>query len=121
MIHDVVTKVGTALTPPGIDPNTWWRIAVSGTLTAVVAILLLHLAHACGWGPFAGEGFAQAADVDKILATLKEEQIFEQRVRHCQATDPDARRYRLERLNMLLGEYRELTGNDYPLPECGEL
>lgn len=109
--------------PPGIDEMSWWRIVVSGTLFGLVAIMLLHLAHACGWGPFAGEGFAQAADVTEVLIAIKEEKIVERQRDFCSA-EPGSRSkdFFLERRNVLLREYRDLSGRPYEgLPTCEEL
>lgn len=98
-----------------------WRVLIT-------LLLLVHIAFACGWlAAFGLPGFALAADfralgddVRTVQADVIDAQIFETRMRHCEATG-DTRTALLQRLNRLLLRYQELTGRPYPLPRCEDL
>jgi hypothetical protein len=99
--------------------NTLWRIMVSA-----------HIALACGWLSVTGfPGFARATDVESLkqgqvtaAAEVVAQNIFDTRVRQCQATTQEARQFYAGRLQSLLTRYVDLTQRVYPaLPACGEL
>jgi len=94
------------------------------------AIIVFHIAWACGWlGAFGlGGGFAAAADVEKFkneVSSMKleilEEQIWDSRVRQCEAINAQQNSTAYgKRLSVLLGEYRFRTKQEYQLLPCSE-
>lgn len=93
------------------------------------ALLVLHIAVACGWMAWAGmPGFAYASDVtsvrndvSSIKVELLEQRIFDTRLRQCESTSAEPRTFYREKLQELMRKYRELTAADYRLPGCEEL
>ena len=123
MIAKVLGSVGGSLIPPGLDSSMTWRLAVSGSIFAI----LLWIVWAMG---MFGGGLARAGTQSEILSELKsqkieriEEKILERQKDFCSAEQGSApRQYYLEQRNEKLNEYQELTGNMYSgLPSCGEL
>lgn len=112
MVKDGISKLGAALTPPGMSPELVWRLAVSGTLFALVVVVSFHIAWACG---LVGEsGFAQAADVDDTKRLILEEKLDRIYTVICleQAVDQAI----AERARSLQAQYREVNGGDaYPV------
>lgn len=99
--------------------NSLWRIVVS-----------VHIALACGWLSVTGfPGFAKATDVELLkrgqvdaAAEVVAQNIFDTRVRQCQALTPESRQFYAARLQALLTRYVELTQREYSrMPACGEL
>jgi hypothetical protein len=99
--------------------NSLWRVFVSA-----------HIALACGWLSVTGfPGFAKADDVEKLkrgqvaaAAEVVAQNIFDTRVRQCQASTPESRQFYAARLQNLLTRYVELTAREYSrVPTCGEL
>lgn len=99
--------------------NVGWRVLVS-----------VHIALACGWLSVSGfPGFARADAVTALrqaqldaAAEVVAQNIFDTRVRQCNATTADARVFYAERLQALTGRYYSLTQRVYaPMPACGEL
>jgi len=96
-----------------------WRIIVG-----------VHIALACGWLSATGfPGFAKATDVEELrrgqmdaATEVVAQNIFDTRVRQCQAGTDEARRFYAERLQMLLAKYVDITQREYNrVPGCGEL
>lgn len=99
--------------------NSLWRIVVS-----------IHIALACGWLSVTGfPGFAKATDVETLkkgqidaASEVVAQNIFDTRVRQCQATSPESRQFYASRLQFLLKRYVDLTQREYSrIPDCGEL
>ena len=122
MVKDAIKEIF----PPDVPPVTRWRLAM---FLAMVGFLF-HVLWACSLLP-GFSGFALAADfeqmnkdVTQIRLQLLTNQIFETRIRQCQAitTDNyDARRFWTEKLIELQRQHILLTGQTYPMPACGEL
>lgn len=79
-----------------------------------------------GWSfgvlPALGAGFAKAEDVSAVQAQLLENAIIEARIRYCTAPPgTPMKQFFLKAVNGKMGDYKELTGSDYPLPLCEEL
>jgi hypothetical protein len=51
----------------------------------------------------------------------KEERLFDARVEQCKAATPEARGFFGEKVQSLMREYEELTGQQYALPACSEI
>lgn len=56
----IVSGVGRALVPPGIHPDLWWRLVVSGLLAFLLAAFLWSV------GAFAMLGFSGFARADRL-------------------------------------------------------
>jgi len=69
----LVKGVGRALVPPGIEPDLWWRLVVSGVLS------FLFLAFLWSVGAFAALGFPGLARADK-LAEIERKQDMQLRI-----------------------------------------
>lgn len=68
-----------------------------------------------------GMGFARAETVSRIEVQLLSQSILETRIRQCNASSAEGRRYFLTLLQEKLKQYHDLTGQDYPLPSCADL
>lgn len=88
----------------GIWVFAWWAVGA----TAQVA-------------PFLGQGFAKHSTVLTVQVELLEERILENRIRHCNATSAQSRAFIFDLIQKQMRRYRELTGQEYRLPECGDL
>jgi hypothetical protein len=93
-------------------------------------IVTAHIALACGWLSMTGfPGFARASDVEElrhhqIQAALEviSQSIFDTRVRWCQATTGEAKRFYAEKSIALQQKFAALQQRDYgQLPDCREL
>lgn len=93
-------------------------------------IVTAHIFLACGWASMTGfPGFARADDVTSLRRTQADaaaevvaSNIFDTRVRQCQAMTPEARQFYAQRLQALLERYYEITQRNYtPIPSCAEL
>lgn len=128
MIGKAAEKLGGALVPPGFDPTTWWRLAVSATLVGVLVWI------AWAMGAFATllntPGLALADEQKQILTELHDQKverveaaILQAQRDYCEAAaDEKPRQFYLERRNMKLNEYFALTGRAYQgMPDCDEL
>ncbi len=121
----MVKELAKALIPPGMTPLMTWRLAV----VISQALVLLHIAIACGWmAPFGlGTGFAQSVDVDSNRAAIEatridllEDVIFKLQQQRCKIP-PNQRGIYTERLQEKLRLYQKLTGRQYQLPACEDL
>ena len=65
----VVRGVGKALVPPGIDPDLWWRLVVSGLLAFLFAAFLWSV------GAFAALGYPGLARADKLSEIERKQDI----------------------------------------------
>lgn len=127
MVAKIAEKLGGALVPPGIDPTTWWRLAVSATIFGV----LLWISWAMGaFAAFGTPGLARADQQKEILDELHaqkverlEEAIMKAQRDYCaQPQNTRPREFYLSQRNMKLNEYRETTGRSYEgLPDCEQL
>ena len=115
-----------SLFPPGVPAVARWRLA----MFAAIVLLFAHVAWACGWLKWLGigEGFAYAGEVVKVrddVSSLKveliEQQIWETRVRQCEAVRGgyDMTAYG-QRVTQLLAKYQALTNRTFPLLSCRE-
>jgi hypothetical protein len=66
--------------------------------------------------------FASNTEVKAIHVTITESSLFDLRSKQCEAIrrNQSGAAYR-SKIQELMRTYRELTGADYPLPECAEL
>lgn len=118
-------EIVEALFPPDIKPVARWRLVVF----AVLVMMMIHIAWACGWLDYLhlGKGFAYADDVKdaqsevtSIKLELIEQRLFETRIRFCKA-DEGSRRIYTEKIRDLMGKYQSITRLQYQLPDCKEL
>lgn len=115
-----------AVFPPDVPAVMKWRLSV------FVALFLagVHVAWACGWlaSIGLGSGFAYAGDVAKVtveVSSVKTEliewQIWDARVRQCEAVKAGERSGPYgQRVSALLTKYQQLTGQAFPLLSCAE-
>lgn len=97
------------------------RHRVMVTTTSMI-VFWLFAAWSLGMLSAFGAGFARAEDVKSVQSTLLEQGIIEARTRYCQAPNgTPMKNYFLKAVNDKLVEYKELTGLQYPLPQCEEL
>lgn len=119
--------IASALFPPGIPAIARWRLVIF----ASVAVLMFHVAWACGWLGYIGlgNGFAYAEDVQKVqtdITSLRqsiiEQTMFDMQIRRCAAPQGgELRRFLTEKIQRLQNEYRDITGIVYQLPSCEEM
>jgi len=88
----------------------YWLLFISTVVAADVMF---------GWGltPIYG-GHAPRTTVDRIEIRLLEKDLLDTRVGQCTAADKS---YFTDRLSTLRREYKKMTGEDWPIPECSEL
>lgn len=130
MVKDVLAE----LFPPDVPRIVRWRLVVAGVMTFMV----FHILWACGLLPGVS-GFAQADDVytkfekiqekledaDKVQKKILQSQLAAQlrdlhKIR-CASTDEHVT-MRLDRdIDEAQQEYREVSGERYPLPPCRDL
>ena len=115
------------LKPPGVSDLNWWRVTVS--LSTVTILVWISWAM----GAFTGMGFpglARAGNVENVLARVTELQIGEiegkilatQRDWCSSPLGSRARAFFLERRQLLLADYFDLTKRPYQsLPTCMDL
>lgn len=111
--------VGKALVPPGIEPNLWWRICVSGTLSFLFVAFLWSVGLFASMGY---PGFARADEVEDVKqqvndvrASLLAKQIDDVTAALCMETvDRRLLDYRRE----LQNDYRAVKGHEHQSPAC---
>jgi hypothetical protein len=90
------------------------------------ALLLVHIAWACGWLGYIGlgNGFAQAADFEGFKLTVEARRvkelnslILDTKAKQCSSVGEAWRLY-YEAYNDLRAEYKDLTNREYPDPPC---
>ncbi len=113
--------------PPGIPPETWWRLVVSSSICGGLIFAMWAVGMFAAMG---ATGFARADEQAKILAELHDQKIERlegailaaQRDYCSSAAGTKPRQFYLERRNMKLNEYQAVTGHSYSgLPNCDEL
>ena len=59
--------------------------------------------------------------VDEIQASLLQSQIFETKIKACQASSPEAKQFFAQRIQELNNQYMSVTGDRTTLPDCNDL
>lgn len=107
------------------DPSIqfWWRVRV--------AVLVCFCFSATIAGPlfaFSQYGFARSADLRSLTLERRRDRseeidsaLLELRRQHCSADTAIQKQLYWDRIHPLMDRYRELTGQQYPLPACSEL
>jgi hypothetical protein len=82
----------------------------------------LCVAASAGVYTYSVKTFASNTEVKAIHVSITESSLFDLRSRQCDAIrrQQSGAAYRAK-IQELLRQYRELTGADYPLPQCEEL
>jgi hypothetical protein len=128
---EVVAKAAKSLVPPPDSEhsaNYRWRWSIflvsSSSFIGVCAITVL----AFGLTPNVFGGFARASDVQANLAEQRthwsydaDKNILDLRIKHCNATTPEAKQLYWSKISELLVRYQQLTGHPYTLPQCSDL
>lgn len=60
-------------------------------------------------------------NIKKIEQRLLEKELFENRMNQCRAESDKSKSFYREKIQSLLREYYEMTGQTYSLPSCEEL
>lgn len=108
-----------------------WRLWIAAATFLNALGLSTHIMLACGFAAPFYSGFAQAESVAKVERRVEElaQEAKQQRVgwmeanildvRQRQCTSPsDVRKLYTMSLQKLLIEYTEVTGREYPVPDC---
>lgn len=107
------------------DPQIqfWWRVRV--------ALLVCFTFSASIVGPvfaFSSFGFARASELIALRTERRRDRaeeidqgLLELRRQHCAADTAIQKQLYWDRIHPLMDHYHELTGRDYPLPDCREL
>lgn len=126
MLDKLADSLGSIF-PPNTDTGPAvrrWRVMVS----LWVIFFCVHIAWACSWLPGV-TGFAMASDVGKLQSAVQtiivsqvRGSLFEVRVQQCEALKAGRpTTVYAEKLQDLLADYEDLTGDLYPLPACVDL
>jgi len=111
---------------------TWWGLATFGLSNdqvrgaIVVGYRVLTVAALLGayglLGPFGFGGFASASEAKEARIALLDSEIFELRIKQCQALDQgQSPLVYTVRLNEKWREYTNLVGHEPKVPDCREL
>jgi hypothetical protein len=93
-------------------------------------LVLIHIAWVCGLLGSIGLSapFAKAQTAVEIQKEIREDRlerievaIYESQLAYCSATDQFVKRYYSDRRLRLMARYRQITGQNYPLPTCQEI
>lgn len=106
---EALSKLGAALTPPGISPDLAWKLAVSAASFASVTVLAVHL-----W--YAAANFAMAADVRDLARLELEEKLDEVYTIICTRDAVDAAI--ADRARTLQRMYRDVNDDQQYQPDC---
>ena len=110
-VIEIMKDVGKVLLPAGISAETWWRISVGASITALIAFSLWAT------GLFGG-GFALANNVDKVSRRQLETRLDDVHFVLCmEGADPQL----LSLARALEEEYRQVNNGQPYVVNCALL
>jgi hypothetical protein len=116
--------------PAESDTRAWYWYRVRAVTVACTAFLMWPVAVPLAMGAFPSvfPGFARVTNMQELIAEVRnyrssaiDDQLFTLRVDQCKAESPQMRQGYEKRIRWLRGEYKKLTGQEYPESACSNL
>lgn len=106
----------------------FWRVTMAVVLSLTILMTCAHMAWSVGALPFfAGQGFVRQTEFQKLAdATTQARRntlqvsITDTKRSQCKAKG-EYRNNLLDQITKLLLEWKELTGDDFPVPRCEDM
>ena len=124
-MKDLIVSIIKALIPPHEGENGLypWRVAMSAVVVAIGLSFLGHIAYAAGWFPgYENERFVNRSELAQLSDVTLTRAIYDAKKEQCEAPQGSkARSTYSQMVSKFAKQYKELTGQEFDVPECDDL